>query len=87
MSADVLDQRVRALSRPFLDRVGGWLFRRGVSATAVTGIGWVLGVVACVAVGFRFWLLAFAAWLLNRLMDAIDGAVARREGATDRGGY
>jgi phosphatidylglycerophosphate synthase len=83
----MLDRRVRSLSRPFLDRVGRWLFRRGVPATAVTAVGWMFGVVACVAVGLRFWLLALVAWLLNRAMDGIDGAVARREGATDRGGY
>jgi phosphatidylserine synthase len=67
--------------------VGGWLFRRGVSAKAVTGAGWTIGVVACVAVRLGFWVLALVAWLLNRVIDGIDGAVARREGATDRGGY
>ena len=83
----MLDRRVRTLSRPVLDRVGQWLFGRGVKAIAVTGVGWMLGVVACVAIGFGLWALALVAWLLNRVMDAIDGAVARREGATDRGGY
>ena len=83
----MLDQRVRSLSRPLLDRVGEWLSRRGVRATTVTGVGWTIGVVACVAVGLRYWVLALVAWLLNRLIDGIDGSVARREGATDRGGY
>lgn len=83
----MLDQRVRALSRPILDRVGSWLSGRRVRATTVTAIGWLLGVAACLSVGFKFWGLALVAWLLNRVMDGIDGAVARREGVTDRGGY
>lgn len=83
----MLDRRVRTLSRPLLDRVGGLLSRRGVRAATVTGAGWIFGVVACVAIGLRFWVLALVAWLLNRVLDGIDGAVARREGATDRGGY
>ena len=85
--SDMLDRHVRTLSGPFLDPVGGWLFRRSVSAAAVTSTGWMFGVVACVAVGFRLWVLALVAWLLNRVLDGIDGAVARRDGATDRGGY
>lgn len=32
-------------------------------------------------------MLALVAWLLNRVMDGLDGAVARNEGATDLGGY
>ena len=85
--SDMLDRRVRTLSRPFLDRVGGWLSDRGVPANAVTGVGWMFGVIACVAVGLGFWVLALVLWLLNRVIDGIDGAVARRGGATDRGGY
>ena len=83
----MLDQRVRSLSRPLLDRVGAWLSRRGVRASTVTGVGWTIGVVACVAIGLGWWVLALVAWLVNRVMDGIDGSVARREGATDRGGY
>ena len=83
----MLDQQCRTLSRPALDGVGRWLFRRGVKAAWVTANGWLLGIGACVAVGFRLWPVALVAWLMNRLMDGVDGAVARQEGATDRGGF
>lgn len=67
--------------------MSGQLSRLGVSANALTGIGWLAGVGACVAVGFRLWALALVGWLVNRLFDGLDGAVARRCGVTDMGGY
>lgn len=85
--SDVLDRRIRTLSRPILDGVGRSLVRGGVSAAAVTSTGWLIGVGACVAVGLRLWVVALVAWLFNRVLDGVDGAVARQEGATDRGGY
>jgi phosphatidylglycerophosphate synthase len=39
-----------------------------------------------VAAGFGAWPLALALWLLNRALDGLDGALARRRGPTDLGG-
>jgi phosphatidylglycerophosphate synthase len=83
----VFDRRARELCSPVLDAVGGRLARAGVKANPLTGLGWAVGVGACVAVGLRLWPLALVAWLLNRLIDGLDGALARRLGATDFGGY
>jgi len=83
----VFDRRARELCRPVLDTAGEQLAHLGVRANPLTGLGWTIGVVACVAVGFRWWLLALVAWLVNRLIDGLDGALARRVGATDFGGY
>lgn len=70
-----------------LDSIGTRLVRWGVRANQLTAIGWLVGVGACVAVGFRLWMLALASWLLNRLFDGLDGAVARRRGASEFGAY
>jgi phosphatidylglycerophosphate synthase len=83
----MLDRRARELCRPVLDDVSGWLSHAGVRANSLTGVGWLVGVGACVAVGARLWVLALVAWLLNRAIDGIDGALARRRGASDVGGY
>ena len=83
----MLDRPVRRLLTPGLDAVGGWLAAAGVRPLAVTGAGWVAGVGACVAVGFGQWTLGLVLWLLNRLLDGLDGPVARRRGATDLGGF
>ena len=83
----MLDRPVRRLLAPALDAVGGRLAAAGVRPLAVTGAGWVAGVGACLAVGFGQWTLGLVLWLLNRLLDGLDGPVARRRGATDLGGF
>lgn len=83
----MLDRRVRAAARPLLDYVGERLAARGVRAIHVTFAGWIIGVVACVAAANRDWALALLAWLVNRLFDGLDGALARQVGATNLGGY
>ncbi|MGA8209906.1 MAG: CDP-alcohol phosphatidyltransferase family protein, partial [Nocardioidaceae bacterium] len=64
-----------------------WLARRGVPAVAVTGAGWFAGVGACMAAANQAWAVALVLWLLNRLLDGLDGPVARRQGASDLGGF
>ena len=83
----MLDRSARRLLAPALDAVGGWLAAAGVRPLAVTGAGWLAGVGACVAVGFGQWTLGLVLWLVNRLLDGLDGPVARRRGVTDLGGF
>lgn len=83
----MLDQRARRLLSPALDGVGTRVAEAGIPAWAVTGFGWVAGVGACLAVANHLWLLGLALWLVNRLLDGLDGPVARCHGATDLGGF
>ncbi len=83
----MFDRRARELCRPILDGAGGRLAQLGVRANALTGVGWLVGAGACVAVSQRQWTVALVAWLANRVIDGLDGALARRRGATDLGGY
>lgn len=82
----MLDAAVRARLAPALDNVAGSLDVRGVSPGAVTGVGLGIGVGACVAAALSAWPLALVLWLVNRTLDGLDGALARRRGATDLGG-
>ena len=51
-------------------------------------LGLVVGVAAAVAAWQQLFLLALLFWALNRVFDALDGAVARASGAqSDFGGY
>lgn len=83
----MLDMPVRRLLAPSLDAVGARLSGLGVPPLAVTAAGWLVGVGACVAVARHAWVVALVLWLLNRLLDGLDGAVARCRGATDVGGF
>ncbi|MDM7946181.1 MAG: CDP-alcohol phosphatidyltransferase family protein [Oceanibaculum nanhaiense] len=76
----------RVIDRP-LDRAGGFLSRCGVSANAMTVAGFAVGMQALPALAVQAYGAALALILLNRLSDGLDGAIARRRGATDFGGY
>ncbi|MDQ6818907.1 MAG: CDP-alcohol phosphatidyltransferase family protein [Actinomycetota bacterium] len=82
----MIDQALRARLGPGLDYAAGRLSSAGVSPGALTGAGLLVGLGACVAVATASWLPALGLWLLNRLLDGLDGALARRRGATELGG-
>jgi len=83
----VFDSKIRGVIGPPLESVGGKIAALGVSPTAITAVGWIVGVGACMAAVVRLWPLALVLWLGNRLLDGLDGPVARVRGATERGGY
>ena len=83
----MFDARARRVLSPALDAVGTRLADAGVPALALTAAGWVAGVAACLFVVAHAWLWALALWLANRVLDGLDGPVARRRGATDLGGF
>jgi phosphatidylglycerophosphate synthase len=83
----MFDARLRPLIDPPLNAMGGVLARWGISANAVTLAGLVPAVAAAFAVAQHQYLAGLALILLNRLIDGLDGAVARASGITDFGGY
>ena len=83
----MLDAPVRRALGPSLDAVAAALARLGVRATALTIAGWSIGVLACVLAATGHWHLALVGWLLNRVLDGLDGPVARLTGSTDLGGF
>lgn len=59
-----------------------------VSATGITLTGLVIGVLAAVLIAFDVRVAGLVLWLLNRLLDGVDGAVSRLDGTqSDFGGY
>lgn len=82
----MLDRHLRPLIDPPLDRLAARLAPR-VGADAVTLGGFALGVLAMIAVMANAYWLGLVLLVLNRVADGLDGAVARRNGATDLGGY
>ncbi len=82
----MLDQAIRARLGPRLDRAAGGLASTGISPGALTATGLLAGVGACVAAATTAWDVALVLWLVNRLLDGLDGALARRRGATELGG-
>ena len=55
---------------------------------AVTAVALVVGLASAAFAGLGWTVVAVGAWLLNRLLDGVDGPLARARGvASDRGGY
>ena len=71
----MLDSHLHPRLKPLLNAVAGALDRPaiGVLALPFLALGW--------------YGAALAAILLNRLLDGLDGALARRRGLTDAGGF
>lgn len=83
----MLDKAVQQALRPLMARAARGLVRLGVGADEVTFAGFALGMAAAVAIAFQHYLPGLALLLLSRLMDGLDGAVARATQPTDRGGF
>lgn len=76
----------RLLKRP-LRNLAKQLVKCGVSADAVTLVGFLLGMLAVPAIIFEHYLVALGLILLNRLGDGLDGAIARETVTSDAGGF
>jgi len=83
----MLDAMLRPVIDGPLNAAGRMLARSGSSANAVTVAGLAVGLLAAAAIALQAYAAGFALILLNRLLDGLDGAVARATAATDRGGY
>lgn len=83
----MLDGWARRRIDPVANRLGGALAATGVSANAVTLIGFAIGIAAAMAIAAGWLATGLALILVSRLADALDGVVARLSGKTDFGGY
>src|SRR5262245_28488342 len=83
----MLDGLLRPVVDPPLDHIAARLAALRVPADALTWTGFVLGLGALPAIGTEHYLAGLVLILLNRVVDGLDGAVARQTSPTDRGAY
>jgi phosphatidylglycerophosphate synthase len=83
----LFDARLRQLIDPPLNRIAALVVRGGIGANAVTLAGAALVIPLFYALLAQIWLLALALLIANRLLDGLDGAVARVHGPSAWGGY
>ena len=83
----MFDAKLRSLIDPPLNRAGRFLAAAGITANMVTFAGLALGLAAAVAIAFEFYGWGLGLILANRVVDGLDGAVARASAPTDLGGY
>ena len=83
----MLDKAVQTALRPVLSLVATLLVRMGIGADAVSLAGFATGMAAALAIALQQPMAGLALLLLSRLLDGLDGAVARATQPTDRGGF
>lgn len=83
----MIDAQLQPLQRAVLRPPAAMLAARGVSADAISVAGFAIGLLAVPALAFGWWTAALLLIAANRIMDGLDGAVARINGPTDRGAF
>jgi phosphatidylglycerophosphate synthase len=83
----MLDAAAIRFLKPALQAVAQRLVRAGVGADAVTGLAFAIGLCAAAAIAVGAFLAGLILILLSRLLDGLDGAVARQTKTTDRGAF
>ncbi|WP_111558797.1 CDP-alcohol phosphatidyltransferase family protein [Paracoccus sediminilitoris] len=83
----MIDALILPAQRRALAPVAAWLDDRDIRADQLTLVGFGFGLAGFAAVIMGWWLPALAMIGMNRLMDGLDGAVARLQGPTDRGAF
>jgi phosphatidylglycerophosphate synthase len=83
----MLDRTATALIKPAVQGLALVLFRVGLTANQITVAGFSLGIFAAISIANGAYLVGAIAIFSSRLLDALDGAVARMTRATDQGGF
>lgn len=83
----MLDSVARKLLDPFLNKVACKLASCGLSANMLTVAGFVFSIFGFAAIAGQHYGLTIFLIALSRIMDGLDGPLARQTTATDLGGY
>ncbi len=83
----MLDPYATALIRRPVTAAARQLARWGLSANSITLAGFALGIFAAFLIANELYLTGAATLFGSRLLDALDGAVARQGQPTDAGGF
>lgn len=83
----MIDAALQPLQRLVLLAPARWLAATGVTAVQITIAGFLVGGLCVPALALGLHGLALVLIAANRVMDGLDGAVARLTGPTDRGAF
>jgi phosphatidylglycerophosphate synthase len=83
----MLDRWTLKWITPGLKKTADLIGKTPVSADVVTLTGFLVGILAVPALWQEMYSAALAIILLNRILDGVDGTLARMRGPTDAGGF
>ena len=82
----MLDHRINKIIHPIMNGLANHIPRQ-ISANTITLAGFAVGAMVVPLLWFKMYSTAVAVILVNRFFDGLDGAVARKCGTTNLGGY
>ncbi|MFC4291329.1 CDP-alcohol phosphatidyltransferase family protein [Sphingorhabdus arenilitoris] len=83
----MFDAKLRPVIDPPLNAAARQLVRLGVSANMLTIAGALIGLGAAAAIALQYYTAGLLLVAANRLLDGLDGPVARIKGPSEFGGY
>ncbi len=83
----MLDRYILDATRPQVDRLARGLARKGIGADQVTFAALGLGLLGALGIALGYFTVALVPMMAGRLLDGLDGAVARAGTPTDRGAF
>ncbi|HGL4380504.1 TPA: CDP-alcohol phosphatidyltransferase family protein [Enterobacter kobei] len=83
----MLDRHLHPRIKPALNRLVSALDKPGITPDGLTLAGFAIGLLTLPFLALGWYPAALVAIVLNRLLDGLDGALARRRGLTDAGGF
>lgn len=83
----MLDPYVRLHMDLPLNRMARGLVSTGLSANTVTLAGFFFGIISAGFIAWEYYTTALFFFCLNRLLDGLDGAIARQNTLSDFGGF
>ncbi|KAF2257887.1 hypothetical protein CC78DRAFT_170900 [Lojkania enalia] len=83
----MFDTRLRPLKDTIFATLT-WIVPSFITPTYITFLAFLFGIGSCIYAAHRSPRLSLLFWILNRVLDCLDGAVARRRNtASDLGGF
>lgn len=83
----MIDKHLRRPKEQVLNTPAAML-PRSLHPTSITLVAFAVGILAAVAIAFGAYWWGLALWFLNRILDGLDGTLARRANLqSDLGGY
>jgi phosphatidylglycerophosphate synthase len=83
----MFDRQLLALTKPVVDAVARKLHGAGLTPNQISFAGFGFGVLSALLIAHGDIETAIIPLLLNRILDGLDGAVARLAGPSDRGAF
>ena len=84
----MLDSTITPAVKACLTPIVGFISKTNLTPNQLTFIGFLIGLLALPFLAMQWWYLALSVILINRVLDGLDGALARHQGtSSSAGGY